>query len=179
MILRKSFVFISILTLLFIAGCSSSKAVKKVEDDSSKGAKISSKDFEFVSKDDLTDAELDQVKKVLEELADIPFDFDSYSIPTEGLEIIKKDVEILNQMLAERGKYIRITIEGHADERGSDEYNLALGERRAKTVQNYLVNVGFKSEALQIISYGEERPKVAGNTVESWAANRRVHMVVE
>jgi peptidoglycan-associated lipoprotein len=112
-------------------------------------------------------------------LEDIPFDFDSYNIPSQGLEVVKQNAEILNRMLAKRGKYIKITLEGHTDERGSEEYNLALGDRRAKTVKDYLVAVGFTDKQLRIISYGKERPKVNESHHEAWAANRRVHIAVE
>ena len=132
-----------------------------------------------VSQSDMTNDEKAQVKKVLDDLQDVPFDFDSYTIPTQGLDVIKNDVAILNDMLKNRGKYVRVAIEGHTDERGSGEYNLALGERRGKTVKEYLLNVGFLEQSLRIISYGEERPKVSGGGAEAWAANRRVHFVVE
>lgn len=164
--------------LCLAAGCSSSKAVKK--DGAADNAATVSKDkLQPVKKDELTPEELDQVNKVLKSLEDVPFDYDSYTIPTEGLEVIKANVAVLNEMLEKRGKYIRITIEGHADERGSDEYNLALGERRAKTVRDYLLNVGLEEKQLRIISFGEEKPKVDANTPEAWAANRRAHFVVE
>jgi len=167
---------------LLILGCSGSKAVKKTDAATQEVQPAQSSEdigLTAVKKDDLTDKELAQVNKILEELKDIPFDFDSYNIPTAGIEILKKDVGILNDMLAQRGKFIKIVLEGHTDERGSGEYNLALGERRAKTVVSYLKNVGFKNESLRVISYGEEHPKVVGRTVEAWAANRRVHLTVE
>lgn len=172
--IAKCFTLLSLVVLF--AACSSSKAVKKSDD---AGLQNAGKALQQVKKADLTDEELAQVKKVLEELEDIPFNFDSYSIPQEGLDIIKRDVAMLNGMLEKRGKFIRIVIEGHADERGSDEYNLGLGERRANTVRQYLSNVGFRDQSLKVISYGEERPKVEGSTAEAWAANRRVHLVVE
>jgi peptidoglycan-associated lipoprotein len=68
---------------------------------------------------------------------------------------------------------VRVTVEGHCDERGADEYNLALGERRALAVKNYLVTLGIAGDRLATISYGEERPAVAGQGEAAWARNRR------
>lgn len=171
----------TVLTILFallvLSACSSSKAVKK--GDEGAAGKGDKKGLELVTMKDLTEAEAAQVKKVLSELEDVPFDFDSYTIPTEGLDIIKKNVAVLNEMLEQRGKYIRITVEGHTDERGTDEYNLALGERRAKTVKEYLLNVGFREEQVKLLSFGEERPKIEGHSEEAWASNRRAHLVAE
>jgi peptidoglycan-associated lipoprotein len=68
---------------------------------------------------------------------------------------------------------LKVVIEGHCDDRGSDEYNLALGERRAVAAKNYLVSLGISAERLSIISYGEEQPLVTAATEEAWAKNRR------
>jgi peptidoglycan-associated lipoprotein len=73
---------------------------------------------------------------------------------------------------------VKAVIEGHCDERGSDEYNLALGERRAMAARNYLVSLGIAAERLAIISYGEEQPLVAGGGEEAWAKNRRAEFKV-
>lgn len=67
----------------------------------------------------------------------------------------------------------RVTIEGHADERGTREYNLALGERRAQSAKNYLVALGINPNRVRIISYGKERPAVPGHTESAWSKNRR------
>ena len=72
-----------------------------------------------------------------------------------------------------------VLIEGHADERGTNEYNLALGERRAKSTMNYLVSQGVQANRITIISYGEERPACTEKTEECWAKNRRAHFLVK
>lgn len=72
----------------------------------------------------------------------------------------------------------KVVVEGHCDERGSDEYNLALGERRALAAKNYLVSLGIPAERLNIISYGEEKPLVAAPNEEAWAQNRRAEFKV-
>jgi peptidoglycan-associated lipoprotein len=71
-----------------------------------------------------------------------------------------------------------IQIEGHCDERGSNEYNLALGERRAVSAKLYLIRLGVKGDRLSTISYGEEMPADPGHTEEAWAKNRRCHFVI-
>ena len=70
----------------------------------------------------------------------------------------------------------RVVLEGHADERGTREYNMALGERRAKAVQRYLVLQGVSPAQLEVVSYGEERPVATGSDEQSWAQNRRVEL---
>ena len=96
------------------------------------------------------------------------FGFDSSTLTPEARAILDKQAEWL-------GKYgsVKVTIEGHADERGTREYNLALGERRATAVRTYLVSKGVPADRIATISYGKERPEALGSTEESWARNRR------
>ncbi len=103
----------------------------------------------------------------------IHFDFDSYVLTKDARDILTKDAELLLKKLA--GK---VTIEGHCDERGSDEYNLALGEKRAKAAMNYLVTLGVPADRLSIISYGKEKPLDPGHDEAAWAKNRRAELVV-
>ena len=74
-------------------------------------------------------------------------------------------------------RYLRVRVEGHADERGTREYNLALGERRADAVRAYLVSQGGSNSQIEVISYGEEKPIVSGKNERSWSKNRRVELV--
>lgn len=96
------------------------------------------------------------------------FEFDSYVLGKPSRDVLQGNAEYLLKKY--KGK---VVVEGHADERGSDEYNLALGENRAKAVMNYLVTLGVPPEQLSVVSYGEERPLDAGHTEESWSKNRR------
>ena len=73
---------------------------------------------------------------------------------------------------------VKIQIEGHCDERGSDEYNLALGEKRAKSAMNYLVTLGVPADQLSVISFGKEKPADPGHTEAAWAKNRRAAFVI-
>lgn len=96
-------------------------------------------------------------------------------------DITEKDREILNGLSdwLSRNKTARIQIEGHCDERGTGEYNLALGERRAIGVKQYLMTLGVSAASLSTISYGEEKPLCNDATEECWLKNRRVHFVIQ
>jgi len=96
------------------------------------------------------------------------FDYDSYEIRADAQETLNKQAAWLGQY----ANYA-ITVEGHCDERGTREYNLALGERRANAVRNYLVAQGVDPNRIQTISYGKERPEVAESNETAWAQNRR------
>ncbi|RII28513.1 MAG: peptidoglycan-associated lipoprotein [Geobacter sp.] len=106
-------------------------------------------------------------------LEKIYFDFDSFTLSQASRDTLAKDAEILLKKLS--GK---IQIEGHCDERGSDEYNLALGEKRAKSAMNYLVTLGVPAERLSVISYGKEKPADPGHDEAAWAKNRRDEFVI-
>jgi peptidoglycan-associated lipoprotein len=103
----------------------------------------------------------------------IYFDFDSYVLTKDARDILASDGELLLKKIS--GK---VTIEGHCDERGSDEYNLALGEKRAKAAMNYLVTLGVPADRLSIISYGKEKPLEPGHDEAAWAKNRRAELVI-
>lgn len=102
-------------------------------------------------------------------LKTITFDFDSYVLSQTARDILYSNADYLLKKY--KGK---VKLEGHCDERGSDEYNLALGENRAKSALNYLLTLGVPAEQLSIVSYGKERPLDNGHTEEAWAKNRRV-----
>ena len=104
---------------------------------------------------------------------DIHFDFDSAVIREDAKPILLKKAEFLKKYPS-----LTITIEGHCDERGTSEYNLALGERRAHSAWQYLVNLGIAPNRMQMISYGKERPIALGHDEASWAKNRRAHFVI-
>jgi peptidoglycan-associated lipoprotein len=106
-------------------------------------------------------------------LKDIHFDFDKYDIRPGDAEILKENAALLM-------KYpnVKIQIEGHCDERGTVEYNLALGERRANSTKRYLVSLGISGDQISTISYGEERPLDPGHNEEAWTKNRRAHTVI-
>ena len=107
------------------------------------------------------------------ELQKIYFNFDSADLSQESRSVLSKDAELLAKQTG-----VTVRIEGNCDERGSDEYNLALGERRAKAARDYLVNLGVQPERLSVISYGEEKPADPGHDEAAWAKNRRDEFVI-
>jgi len=107
-------------------------------------------------------------------LKDIHFDFDKYDIRPGDAKILDANT----QWMKANPKYL-VLIEGHADERGTNEYNLALGERRAKATLSYLVSQGVQASRFTLISYGEERPQCTEKTEACWARNRRAHFLVK
>jgi peptidoglycan-associated lipoprotein len=108
------------------------------------------------------------------DLKDIHFDFDKYDIRPSDAKTLDGNASWLKS-----NPNHLVLIEGHCDERGTNEYNLALGERRAKSTMNYLVSQGVQASRITIISYGEERPTCSQKTEECWAKNRRAHFLVK
>lgn len=104
----------------------------------------------------------------------IHFDFDSFVLTQPSRDILSKNADIMLKKMPA----VKVLLEGNCDERGSDEYNLALGEKRAKAALNYLVTLGVKADRLSIISYGKEKPLDPGHDEAAWAKNRRVEFVV-
>jgi len=98
------------------------------------------------------------------------FEYDSSDLKPEAMRALDVHAKDL------KGNGARVVLEGHADERGTREYNMALGERRAKAVQRYLVLQGVSPAQLELVSYGEERPVATGGDEQSWAQNRRVEL---
>jgi peptidoglycan-associated lipoprotein len=104
---------------------------------------------------------------------DIYFDFDKYDLRTDARATLDRKASFLNQ-----NSSVRVQIEGHCDERGTEEYNLALGERRANAAKQYLTTAGISAGRLSTISYGKERPLDPGHNEAAWAKNRRDHFVI-
>ncbi len=104
---------------------------------------------------------------------DINFDFDRYDLTPRSREILANHARILKE-----NPNIKLTIEGHCDERGTIEYNLALGERRANAAKEYLVKYGIDPSRIRTISYGKERPLDPRSNEEAWAKNRRAAFVI-
>lgn len=107
------------------------------------------------------------------DLKDVHFAFDRYDLTITAQTLLRENAEWLR---ANPG--VQIVIEGHCDERGSNEYNLALGERRAEAIKNYLVSLGISDARMRTISYGEEMPLDPASNEAAWAKNRRGHLLV-
>ena len=108
------------------------------------------------------------------DLQDVHFDFDRYDIRPADAKTLDANASWLKS-----NSSMLVLIEGHCDERGTNEYNLALGERRAKAAMNYLVSQGVQASRITIISYGEERPGCMEKSEACWAKNRRAHFLVK
>jgi len=106
-------------------------------------------------------------------LSDVFFDFDQYAIRSDAVPILEKDAELLKSTYKDSG----VLIEGHCDERGTVEYNLELGKRRAQAVKNYLLDLGIQESRIRIVSYGKERPFCTESEPSCWQKNRRGHFV--
>ena len=111
------------------------------------------------------------VRVVKVELETIYFDFDRFDIRADARPVLRGNAAVISDASG------KVTIEGHCDERGSAEYNLALGERRANAVKRYLVDLGVSSAKLRTVSFGEERPAVQGHDESAWRYNRRADFV--
>ena len=107
-------------------------------------------------------------------LQTVYFHFDSQDLDSSARSALRQNADVLNQY-----PDARVVVEGHCDERGTIEYNLALGERRAATVRDYLASLGVERSRLRIITYGEERPDVAGHGESAWSRNRRAAFKAE
>jgi peptidoglycan-associated lipoprotein len=106
-------------------------------------------------------------------LAEVFFDYDKAEIREQDRAVLAKDAEALK-----RFDFLRVTVEGHCDERGAVDYNLALGDRRAKAAYDYLVSLGVPADRLKVVSYGKEIPVCAQSNEECWQKNRRAHFTV-
>lgn len=126
----------------------------------------------------LTEEEL-FMKKTLEEinaekpLSLIHFDFDKYFIREDAKAVLDRNAAWMNKF-----KTAKVLIEGHCDERGTEEYNMALGDKRAKSTMDYLISLGISAERIKIVSYGKSQPIDPGHNEAAWDMNRRAHFVV-
>ncbi len=149
--------FFALLTLLFFNACSSLQVTEEaVADQSVAGVTLTSKSI--------------AAQAVLAN-AVVYFEYDQFNLTAKSIQALKG----VNQLMKKNSK-MTISIEGHADERGTREYNLALGQRRAESVANYLIANGIKRNRLITKSYGEERPLSLGSNDAAWSKNRRVEI---
>jgi peptidoglycan-associated lipoprotein len=122
----------------------------------------------------LAEIRAEQVASVAAGLRDVFFAYDSFTITDEGRHALSLDAE-----WARLNPNVQLKIEGHCDERGTSAYNLVLGEKRAKAVRNYLVELGVAPTHLSVVSYGKERPFCMEHTESCYSQNRRGHLVVK
>lgn len=123
----------------------------------------------------LTPQERATLNEKLAHLNDALFDYDKSTIRDDASTVLKADVGVIRDILANYPNQ-KLLIEGNADERGSEEYNLALGDRRARAAQEFLVSMGIPAAQLSLVSYGKERPICTDKTEDCWQRNRRAHV---
>lgn len=126
----------------------------------------------------ITDAERNSLNKSLTKLEDVLFDYDKASIRPDATKTLEGDVSVIRDIM-QRYPSQKVKIEGHADERGSDEYNIALGDKRAVAAKEFLSNMGVSINQLEIVSFGKQRPVCGEHTEDCWQKNRRAHFVAE
>jgi len=117
-----------------------------------------------------------RIDQLLAKIEDAYFDYDKASLRADALKTLEGDSTELRDIMKDYPDY-KLTIEGHCDERGSDEYNLALGDRRAQAAKDYLVQVGIPTAQLNLISYGKEHSVCQEHDESCWQRNRRIHIV--
>ena len=103
----------------------------------------------------------------------VGLDYDESTLTDDTRQKLSRNADLLKSQ-----PQFSVTLEGHADSRGTNEYNLALGERRSNAVKDYLVSLGVSADRLRTISYGEERPVCTDEVESCWSQNRRVHMII-
>jgi peptidoglycan-associated lipoprotein len=180
------------LLALLIGGCANKEAVKaeetvvpaqsvtKVEpakpDDAAEKARLAEEARLNAAKNDAKNTSDAKITNTAVEVKfeTAYFDYDKAELRQDARNVLSKNAETILKSFAAA----KIQIEGHCDERGSAEYNMALGENRAKSAQKYMTTLGVKAENLSIISYGKEKPAVQGSDETAWAKNRRAEFVV-
>ena len=159
-ILRKNFNYL--IVLIFLASCSSMNVTEeKVYSDNVKTVEASTSNIENINYE----------TKAVFASATIYFEFDRSNLTSKSIQTLKSALNALIE-----NSSINISLAGHADERGTREYNLALGQRRAEAVSDYLVLNGIDKSRITVMSYGEERPSAFGQDEMSYAKNRRVEI---
>jgi peptidoglycan-associated lipoprotein len=187
--MKNLFAVVLLIFGLIFGGCASRKVVQpeqpvtpEVQKQPSVAPKQPSEMPQAGPSENITEKQLanieskEEMPKYREEksvFADIHFDFDKYDIREDAKPILQN---IASWLL--KNPSAKILTEGHCDERGTSEYNLALGDRRARGVRDYLVALGIPSGRIEMISYGKEKPICTEKTEECWAKNRRAHFVI-
>jgi peptidoglycan-associated lipoprotein len=126
----------------------------------------------------ITPAERAELNHRLAHLEDALFDYDKSTIRADAATALKDDVGVIRTILA-KDPNEKLRIEGHCDERGSDEYNLALGDKRAQAVEEFFATMGIPQAQLTVISYGKEKPVCTEQSEDCWQKNRRAHVVAQ
>jgi peptidoglycan-associated lipoprotein len=163
------------------SGCAEKKEVKPEETQPSQEQKATEKGEAQKGPEKITEetakVESKEIASKSEEVSgmfeDVFFDFDKYDISDRAKPVLKAAADYLIKNTGQK-----LLIEGHCDERGTTEYNLGLGDRRAKAAKDYLASLGIPSSRVDTISYGKEKPVCAEHSEDCWAKNRRDHLII-
>jgi peptidoglycan-associated lipoprotein len=172
---------------LFVIGCAERKVAQPVKPELQQQQAVTPKETaekkglikpeERITEQQLAKIETKEERPKYKEegglFEDIYFDYDKYDVRSDAKAVLQN---VASWLL--KNTPAKFLIEGHCDERGTSEYNLALGDRRARAVRDYLVALGIASDRVETISYGEEKPVCTEITDECWAKNRRAHFIV-
>jgi peptidoglycan-associated lipoprotein len=118
------------------------------------------------------------IQSLIDRIQDIYFGYDKHNLTPEAESTLQSDAKTLREILKDYPNY-KLTIEGFCDERGSDEYNIALGDQRAKNAEDFLERLGLPASQLRTVSYGKEKPVCTEHTESCWQRNRRAHITQE
>ena len=157
-------IILALIALSFVAACSSKKKDDSVIDATEVDGGITEKPLGF----DPMGSDSGNIPG----LATVHFEYDKFGLSPEARNILAQNAEFMKA-----NSNVNLQIEGHCDSRGSIEYNLTLGERRANAVKSYLVSLGISESRLSVLSYGEEKPMNPGDSESAHAANRRANFV--
>ena len=116
-----------------------------------------------------------RIDQLLARIEDAYFDYNQHTLRPDAMKALQSDSTELRDIIVQYPTY-HLTIEGHADERGSEEYNLALGDQRAKAAKKYLAEVGIPEAQLAVVSYGKDKPICEEHNESCWQKNRRIHI---
>ncbi|MEK6671850.1 MAG: peptidoglycan-associated lipoprotein Pal, partial [Nitrospirota bacterium] len=185
----KRFLVVALILSFAAFGCAQKEAVKQTDDtqqqqavqsgqekaDSAKkdGEKPNGQQTAKVESKDMHPDASGKVEEISDMFDDIHFDFDKYDIKESGKPALKKVADYLI-----KNNNTKLLVEGHCDDRGTNEYNLGLGDRRAKSTKDYLSASGVKASRIEVISFGEEKPLCNEQNEGCWAKNRRAHFVI-
>ncbi len=176
----KHIALLLMVVLLVIAGCAPKQVqtVPPVAVTTTQDRTLSDEERARITEEELARAERDRLLREQERLAgilkDVLFDFDSYAVSNNELPKIEGVSSFMKQ-----DRNVKMVVEGHCDERGTVDYNLALGQKRSEAVKNYLIKLGIEPARIRTISYGKELPAETGQSEESWAKNRRAHFKID
>ena len=119
-----------------------------------------------------------RIQDLLNRIQDAYFDYNKHSLRSDAEAALKKDAQTLAEIIRQYPDF-KLTVQGYCDERGSEEYNLALGDARAKQAKDYLATMGLPGDQLRTISYGKDRPVCTDHDEACWQKNRRAHITQE